>query len=33
MVFRFDDPDAAVEVLQKRGIAVLADVALFDLAN
>lgn len=33
MVFRFDDPDAAVEVLQKQGIAVLAGVALFDMAN
>ena len=33
MVFRFDDPDAAIEVLQKKGIAILAGVTLFDLAK
>lgn len=30
MIFRFDDADAAVEALQKRGVNVVGSVALFD---
>ena len=33
MVFRFDDPDAAVDVLRENGIAVLGGVSLLDLAK
>jgi len=30
LIFRFDDPDAAVNVLQAKGINVLGDVELFE---
>jgi hypothetical protein len=32
LVFRFDDPDAAIQVLQERGINVVGDVELYRMA-
>lgn len=33
LVFRFDNPDAAIDVLQKRGINVIESVELFERAR
>ncbi|HNX27140.1 MAG TPA: ACT domain-containing protein [Phycisphaerae bacterium] len=33
LVFRFEDPETAIEVLQKNGISVINRVELFDLAK
>ncbi len=33
MVFRFEDPDAAIELLQSKGINVLQSVELYDLVE
>jgi hypothetical protein len=33
LVFRFDNPDAAIEALKRKGISIIADVELYNLAR